>query len=186
MQITDAGLRSLGNSSHILSSINISHAKLISDIGLASLSSGCTKLKVLECSGLFQLADPRLSAPKLSAQAAAWQTILGVAALAKYCPNIEHLDFSGCFRLNVSIQRYVSCLTKLKTLLLSGCPLDPESVIAVAKNCPSLTDVNFSDCGKGVNGAGMKALASNCKGLRVVILGELFDYSHNDSSNLQP
>lgn len=162
----------MGNSSHLLSSLNISHAKLISDIGLASLSAGCTKLRVLECAGLFQLADPRLSAPKLSAAAAAWQAILGVAAVAKYCPNIEHIDFSGCFRLNVSIQRYVSCLTKLKTLLLSGCPLASESLIAVAKNCPFLTDINFSDCGKGVNGAGVKAIASSCFGLRVVILGE--------------
>jgi hypothetical protein len=171
LKITDAGLRSLGNVCHTLSSINISHAKLVSDIGLASLSVGCPKLKSLSCSGVFQLADPRITAGK-GAKAASWETVLGVAAVAKHCLEIDRLDLSGCFRLNMGIQRHISCLVKLKVLLLSGCPVSSEAIVAVSQNCPLLTEINLSDCGKGIDGACLKHLASNCKVLQVVCLGK--------------
>lgn len=120
-------------------------------------------------SGVFQLADPRVT-PGTSRTA--WDSVTGIAAIAKNCPNIENLDLSGCFRLNISIQRYVSCLTSLKTLNLSGCPLSSDTVVAVGQNCPLITDINLSDCGRGINGIGIKTISSNCKGLRTINLGE--------------
>jgi hypothetical protein len=45
-------------------------------------------------------------------------------------------------------------------------------VIAVGQNCPLISDLNLSDCGKGVNGNGIKAFVSNSKGLRIMNLGE--------------
>ena len=141
-------------------------------MGLASLSSGCAKLKKLECCGLFQLADPRLSATKVVPKNVPWETIVGVAAVGKYCPDIEHIDFSGCSRLNMVIQKNVSLLYNLHTLLLSGCPVSSDTITAVAKNCKYITEINFSDCGSGIDGKCMLALTSNCKGLKTINLGE--------------
>lgn len=139
--------------------------------GLASLCSGCLSLKYLACSGVFQLADPRQSVPMVNNKSAAWETLVGVAAVAKYCPDIEHLDLSGCFRLNKSIQRYVSRLSELKTLILSGCLVSPEALVTVAEKCPLITELNLSDCGKGVNGIALQAIAKHCKGLKSIHLG---------------
>lgn len=122
-------------------------------------------------SGVFQLADPRVTPG--NSKKTAWDNVIGVAAIAKYCPNLDTLDLSGCFRLNVSIQRYIPCLHSLKTLNLSGCSITSDTVIAIGEKCPLITDINLSDCGRGVNGNGIKAFVSNCKGLRIVNLGEI-------------
>ena len=147
--------------------------KTISDIGIASLSNGCTKLKKLVCIGLYQLADPRLLIPTINTHTdTSSGSVIGLAALSKHCHDIEYLDLSGCFRLNIAVQKYLSCLKKLKSLFLSNCPLSPSSIIGLSKGCPCITELNLSDCRKGVNGSAMKTLAANCPLIRHLNLGQ--------------
>lgn len=169
-KISDAGLRSLGNSCHSLTSLNISGAKLISDIGLTSIATGCPNLKSLACVGIFQLADPRLSAPK-KGQEQAWQSVLGIASLSNQCTNITNLDLSGCFRLNLALERHVSSLAMLKVVNFTGVnQATSKSFCAVAEGCPLLEDVTLSDCGKAIDNNVLIALAKFCSALKIIIL----------------
>ena len=171
MQITDAGLRTLGSSCHALKSIDISHAKTVTDVGLSSLSVGCPKLQQIKLHGVFLLADPRLSAPKKGAKLEAWQAVIGVAALSENCPELTNLDISGCFRLNITLHQYVSSFKQLRVLNLAGCnQCMTESLVAIARGCAEIEELNLSDCGKVVNNISIQAFASNCRNLRVLTL----------------
>ena len=169
--MSDGGIRSIGNSCHALTKIDISHAKLISDVGVASISLGCPKLTHFACHGLYLLADPRISAPKKGEALEAWQAVVGIAAVAENCKKLEFLDLSGCFRMNVALQRHISEMKMLRVINFSGCNQSTtEALVAVAENCILLEDVNFSDCGKSVNYLTLQALTRSCKFLKVLCL----------------
>ena len=169
-KISDAGLRSVGNSCHSLTSLNISGAKLISDIGLTSIATGCPNLRSLSCAGIFQLADPRLSAPK-KGQEQAWQSVLGIAALGNQCTKITNLDLTGCFRLNLALERHVSSFAMLKVANLTGVNQSTSKAFcSVAAGCPLLEEVILSDCGKAIDNNVLIALAKYCFELKILIL----------------
>lgn len=52
MQITDAGMRSIGSNCHSLVRINISHVRMVTDVGVASLTSGCPALRHVHFHGV--------------------------------------------------------------------------------------------------------------------------------------
>ena len=177
-RISDAGLRSIGNGCHALTSINLSSARLVSDIGVASLSSGCPKLRCIRLHGMYLLTDPRLSAPKRGAKLEAWQNLIGVAALAENCPLLDHLDLSGCFRLNIALHQYVSSFKHITTLNLSGCnQSSTDALTAVARGCATITDLNLSDCGKAVNNKTIQAFATNCRDMKVLTICRCLNFS---------
>jgi hypothetical protein len=171
LQITDAGLRSIGNSCHSLLSLNITGAKIVSDVGISSITSGCPHLKSLVCGGLYLLSDPRLTPAKRSEAAEAWRPLIGMAALAAQCPDIDHLDVTGCFRLNKVFEDDIAQYShKLTYLNLTGCAnASPSAFIALAGGCPSLRQINFSDC-SGVTAAAMRAFSRNCREMKLVTL----------------
>jgi len=104
----------------------------------------------------------------------AWQTIVGVAALAQYSLELENLDLSGCFRLNNAIKSHLSGMTTLKSLNLMGCnQIAVDAFIAVGRHCIHLEDINFSDCGKTVNGKVMETFSKFCKKIRIIHLARL-------------
>jgi len=170
-KITDAGLRSLGTRCHALRTVNISHAKIVTDIGISSLSKGCPELRHVTVHGVFLLSDPRLAAPKKGAKLEAWQTVIGIAALAENCPWMEKLDLSACFRLNIALHQYVSSFQHLISLNLANCnQTTPEALCAVAKGCKLIEDLILSDCAKAVNNKSIQAFCTNCKGIKTLTL----------------
>lgn len=124
------------------------------------------------CNGQYLLSDPRLSAPKKSGgKPDAWQSVVGVAALAMYCPLLEEVDLTGSFRLNLSVKHNLSSLKNLRNICLKGCnQVETESLISLAKNCKLIEELNLSDCGKAVCNSSVQAFASNCINLKTVIL----------------
>lgn len=166
-KVTDAGLRSVGQC-HALASVDVRRNKSVSDVGLSSLSVGCPGLRHLCCDGLFLLSDPRIPPAKRRSKTHA---SVGISALAHFCPSLEKLHLSGCFQLNVSIERFVSTLTSLRDIDLSGCKaLRPQALVALAEGCTLLENVNLSDCGEGVTGAVVEALGAHCRHLKAVNL----------------
>ena len=160
----------------------------MSDVGIASISSGCPNLTHWTCSGLYLLADPRLTpllkksttttvgrrkgsaGAKEENDCEAWNALIGIAALSKKCPDMTSLDVSGCFRLNHVLRKNLARgLLKLKKLSLVGCnQAESASFIGIAEGCVLLEEINLSDCGPAVTTAVMQAFARHCKGLRVI------------------
>ena len=161
----------MGGSCHSLKSLDISHTKLVTDVGISSLSHGCPKLRILNSHGVFMLSDPRLSLPTKGAKLEAWQSLIGIAALAFNCSMLEDLDLSGCFRLNIALHQYVSTMTTLKRLNLTSCnQIASESLEEVAKGCSNLEEIVLTDCGKGVNSKAVTAFSIYCKNMRIVVV----------------
>lgn len=155
----------LGSSCHALTSLDISHAKAVSDVGISSLAKGCPALKTLKCHGLFLLTDPSLAAASTSTgkHLEPWEEVIGLAALAGLCPNLEVVDASGCFRLNRVLQSYFPKLTQLKSLNLKGCNhCSSNALMTLAAGMHLLETLVLSDCGKAVNNKVLQAFAQHC------------------------
>lgn len=116
---------------------------------------------------MYLLSDPRITPAKRTEADQAWQPLIGMAALAVQCPELEHLDVHGCFRLNQVFQNDISQgLHRIKHLNLSGCnTATPGALIALAEGCPDLTNIVFSDC-PGVTTSSMRAFAKHCKNIK--------------------
>ncbi|CAM9908943.1 unnamed protein product, partial [Ectocarpus fasciculatus] len=170
-KITDAGLRGIGSHCHSLTTLNITGCKIVSDVGISSVTSGCPALKSLKCGGLYLLSDPRISPAKRSEADQAWRPVIGMAALAVQCPELEHLDVHGCFRLNQVFENDIAQgLHQIKHLNLSGCnTATPSALGALAQGCPNLTTIVFSDC-PGITSASMRAFSKHCKQMKLVSL----------------
>lgn len=175
-KITDAGLRSVGDHCHSMTYIDLSRVRLVSDIGITSITTGCPSLKRIICSGLYLLADPRTVTTKNKKgdkkDDMTFNGTIGVAAISKYCPNLETLDLSGCFRLNIVFQKHVSKkLLYLKKLNLNGCyEVSTESLMAIGCGCKQLEEIFFADCGPGVTTQAVQAFTKNCKSLKTIVL----------------
>jgi F-box/leucine-rich repeat protein 2/20 len=168
-RVSDAGLRFMGECCRNLKLLDLTGAQYASDVGLTSLCSGCPNLKTLRFKGVWLLADPRLAAPVKGQKLEAWQSVVGIPALVQSCEKLEEIDFSGCFRLNNAVRRYLSTLKQLRTCSLSGCnQMDSKALQALARGCVQLEEVNFNDCGGCVDVDAMKAFAEYCPNLQRV------------------
>lgn len=106
----------------------------------------------------------------------AWQAVVGMAAIAKNAPNLECVDFSGCFRLNKSLKTSLSQMKRLLKLNLMGCTQASDiSLAGVAKGCILLQELCLSDCVKGVTGVSMDAFGTYCPNLRIIVLARCFN-----------
>lgn len=156
----------------------MSNDKYVSDVGVASIASGCRDLEFLRCTSLYLLADPRIGPKKkkdinampLKKQEEPWQSVIGIAAVAKYCLKLQTLDVTGCFRLNTVLLRQVpKGLLHLKVLNLTGCnQAETESLIAVGKACRLIEELTLNDCGDAVTTPVLDAFCTTCLNLRVV------------------
>ena len=148
---------------------------MVSDIGLTSLSTGCPALEKLNCAGLYLLADPRAAPYRYkgdkrseAGEGAAKPTYIGVPAVCRNCSALSSLDLSGCFRLNVALEKHLARhAPTLQKLNLTACnQISSDSLIAIAQGCPILEELILADCGRGVCGASMSALSRGCPLMR--------------------
>jgi len=170
-KISDAGIRSLAAHCLSLTSLDISQAKLVSDVGVANLSVGCPNLKRLVLVGLYLMCDPRnVVNVKKGAKLDAWQSIIGIQAVAQYLEGLEDIDLSGCFRLNKSIRNFLSRIGTLKKVNFTACnQMSTEALVDLAKGCVLLEDITLTDCGECVNNTSITAISKYCKKLHTFV-----------------
>ncbi len=170
-KISDAGMRSLSTHCLALTSLDISQAKLVTDVGVANISAGCLKLKRLALVGLYLMCDPRLIVNvKKGEKLEAWQSIIGIQAVAQHSEHLEELDITGCFRLNKSIRSFLSRIGTLKKVNFTGCnQMATESLVDFAKGCVLVEDITLTDCGECVNDKSVTAIAKHCKQLHTFV-----------------
>ena len=166
---------------HSLITVNVSRDKLVSDIGISSLAVGCPKLISVVCDHLFLLTDPRLlpcQVSKGSKLSGGLSSVVGVAALAQFCPHLQRLSLIGCFQINTGIQKHLSTLKFLKEINLTGCnKISKLSLIQLSQSCVSLESINLTDCGSEVDNLVLDSIGNGCKLLQNLVLARCGNFS---------
>lgn len=179
-------MRSIGSSCYALLILNISYDKLITNIGINSLTISCHKLKTLICRGLHFLSDQMSSSNIKSDSTKSVKLHVGIASIAVTCKNLEFIDLTGCFALNKSIKYHLGKLDNLKHINFSGLKeLTADSLSGFFQNCHNIETINLSDCAKAVNNNAIENLVkyskttlteiilSRCEGIRGAALRAL-------------
>ncbi|XVF06007.1 hypothetical protein REPUB_Repub06bG0011000 [Reevesia pubescens] len=108
----------------------------LSDVGLAKIVVGCSKLEKLSLKWCMDLTD------------------LGIDLLCKKCMDLKYLDVSYLKVTNESLHSIASLL-KLEVLGLMACPLiDDVGLQFMERGCPLLKVIDVSRC-EGVSSSGL-------------------------------
>ena len=98
-----------------------------------------------------------------------------IQELAKGCPGLESLILRRCLKVVPQPQQAQQqarwSFKNLKTLSLSGLPVLDEAIKQLVENNNRLTSVDLSEC-ELITDKAVVALASNCKGLRDLMLSK--------------
>ncbi|CAA7404552.1 unnamed protein product [Spirodela intermedia] len=171
--ITDRGLECLAGSCPALENVNLSYSFQVSDGGVAALSRGCRRLRLLmitscgrEVSGRG-LAGCSPALAYLEADSCAL-TPDGLRA-AVSGGGLEYLNVSGIKSWNGGDGLgVIGGAAQLRVLNLRMCRFSgDESVAAIARGCPLLEEWNLALC-HAVGAAGWSAVAGASKKLKVL------------------
>ncbi|GAV84087.1 LOW QUALITY PROTEIN: LRR_6 domain-containing protein [Cephalotus follicularis] len=100
----------------------------VSDVGLAKIAVGCSKLERLSLKWCKEISD------------------MGVDLLCKKCTDLRALDLSYLKVTNKSLYS-VALLPKLESLAMVGCPLVDDVGLRFLENgCPLLQEIDVSRC----------------------------------------
>jgi hypothetical protein len=90
-------------------------------------------------------------------------TDTSVVVLAEHCPHLTHVNFSQCSQLTItSMVALGELCPHLAHVNFCSCPtLSDSSVVALAEHCPQLTFVRFSGCDQ-LTDMSVVALAEHC------------------------
>lgn len=156
--MTDFGLRQLANGCSKLRHIEFTQCQSISDAGLKSLGETCRVLTTIifaDCgfsdTGLQALvsAGAGESVIMLTLRRCKKITDKGLCAVAQSCQQLKTVDLTRCQRItDAGVQHLASNCPDIIDLTLQGCNgiLD-DSVAHVAQGCPKLTRLDLSACG---------------------------------------
>lgn len=119
-----------------LRELNMDKCLQLTDVGLAKIAVGCSKLEKLSLKWCMEMTD------------------LGIDLLCKKCVDLKYLDVSYLKVTNESLHSIASLL-KLEVLGLMACPLiDDVGLQFIERGCPSLKVIDVSRC-EGVSSSGL-------------------------------
>lgn len=172
-----------------LRTINVSKNSWITDGSVAQLVGGAPALQHLALSTCQHVSDPSLHALStspcatrlqfLDVSSCRWVTEAGVAAVAKSCVSLTHLNLSFCSRAltRPSLDAIAKQLPSLRRLALrvanraDAAGVTDEGIGAVAAGCPLLEHLDAAMCGF-LTSAAVRAVASGCRKLRYLDVGD--------------
>ena len=140
--LTDAGMVQIGRQCPDLRHLDISSRNQnwdhpapgvragdtrVTDVGLTAVAEGCKRLEGLV---VRHLRGERAAV-----------TDAGIALVAAVCPNLSLLDLSGCQRqvTGTALRAVGQHCSRLRSLSVEGCMIDPDGLRAVAGGCPELS-----------------------------------------------
>ena len=126
----------------ILSNINFSDCKKISDIGISAIANSCPLLKNIDFCKCYQITD------------------MGLSALAHRCPLLVNIKFSDCNKISdIGISLLAHKCPLLRHIHLSACrKITDMGISAIAHRCPHLRNIDLYDCYQ-ITDMGISALA---------------------------
>ncbi|CAO2839239.1 unnamed protein product [Amaranthus hypochondriacus] len=154
MEITDLGITAIALGCPGLEKINMSYCKAVTDASLISMSK-CVKLNTFECRGCPLI------------------TSLGIAAVAVGCKHLTKLDIKKCVNINdFGVLPLVHFSHNLKEINLSCTSITDVGLLSLA-SISCLQSMNILHL-KGLNPRGLAAALLACGGLTKVKLHSSF------------
>ena len=148
-QLTDASLAAIGETCKGLTIIDMSGNKNMTDVGIASLTEGCGKLKHISLTS-SQLTDASL------------------AVIGETCKGLTSIDMSR--NRNITDDGIVSLTEgcrQLETINTSYCSeLTDASLAAIGETCRGLTSIDISSINK--TDVGIASLTQGCSQLQSI------------------
>ena len=149
-RVTDTDIEHVVIQCRNLKEINLSGCTLITDVGVAALLHGCVHLSVVLVVGCKQLTNAAITLRRRHLGLRAiflcdCKLITTVKWLATYCPNLQSLHLTNCFRVT------------------------SVAVESVAQNCPALEEIVLANCGN-VTSKAIRALSLGCQRISVLNL----------------
>ncbi|CAO2823977.1 unnamed protein product [Amaranthus hypochondriacus] len=148
MEITDSGIMAIAHGCPDLEMINMSYCKSVTDASLISMSK-CAKLNTLECRGCSLI------------------TSLGIAAIAVGCKHLTRLDIKKCININdFGVLPLAHFSQNLKEINLSCTSITDVGLLSLA-SISCLQSMNILHL-KGLSPRGLAAALLACGGLTKV------------------
>ncbi len=159
-KMTNSGLCSISRCLHDLTWLSLQGLKIVSDIGLAHLATGCLKLEHFNATSLYLIED---------GEERAFATT-GLQKLAAACKGLKLLKLDGCLNLSkISLRAIGKGLRGLVNLSMVNCPnLTEQGLQAIASGCSALESINFNGCGMAITDQIIVTFAKNCSNLRSI------------------
>ncbi|KAK4757000.1 hypothetical protein SAY87_007127 [Trapa incisa] len=175
--ISDAGLLGFGKAAGALESFCLEGSSRISLAGVVGLLSNCgSRLKALafsKCMGVKDLhgeaaistISPCKSLRSFSIQNCPGFGDASIALVARLCPGLHHIDFTGLWRITDSglLPLFERCKEGLKTVNLTNCvTVTDEAIFALTRlHGVTLEMLSLDGCRK-VSDSSLEAIGDNC------------------------
>lgn len=149
----------------------------VTDGGLVSLISCCSKLNVLDLTCCRDITDAALHAiaahcrdlRSLKMEGCKKITDRGLSLVTRACAQLDELDLTDCNITDAGLSSIASC-TGLRSLKLGFCgEVTNAGIAAIGLGCTNLKDADLYRC-EGVGDAGVTALTNCCTGLKNINL----------------
>ena len=157
--LTDECLKTLSSQSltsgQSLTSLNLSGAEKITDLGIQALSPCLPQLHSLYLENLFNISS------------------VGLAVVAKYAKKLKRLSLAGCLKIDgVGFATIGDCSRELQYLNLSGCQkIKPWAFMNIFQSASKIVSLDVSYCSL-ITDDEIKILSESSKGLRSINLRE--------------
>ncbi|XP_052118488.1 F-box/LRR-repeat protein 3 isoform X5 [Arachis duranensis] len=134
-----------------LREVNMDKCLGVTDIGLARIAVGCSRLERLSLKWCFEISD------------------LGVDLLCKKCFYLKVLDVSYLKELSGPLVHCLKNLEQLSAIRIDGVRVSDFFLQTIGKNCKFIVELGLSKC-IGVTNMGILHLVSGCGSLKILDL----------------
>ncbi|CAA6654331.1 unnamed protein product [Spirodela intermedia] len=139
----------------LLRELNVTKCLGVTDVGLARVAVGCSKLERLDLKWCLEISD------------------IGIDLLVKKCRALKDLDISYLKVTNASLQS-ISSLEKLEVLSMVACSLIDDTGLSYLENGNNcLRSINFSRC-DSVSSVGFSSIIKAHSHLKKIYVGHCF------------
>jgi Leucine Rich repeat len=188
-EITDHSVASLAEKCKDLRSVCLHGCNRVTDGAIKAIANSCPDLEKLDIAGRLRTDVRRMSfiseiknesfvvvgqkCSKLVDITIAYNfvTDIGIAALARGCPQLRSFSSSFCPSISTAgITALSHGCKKLRTIHLANCRrISDDCLFRIAEGCPELTSFNLSSS-EAVTSAGISCIAGGCKNLLYITL----------------
>ena len=190
-EITDHSVAFLAERCKELRSVCLNGCKGVTDKGMKAVANSCPHLEKLEVAGLFCYSEDYRQAHWYSSEITDESFVvvgqkcsklvdikiacnkvadIGIAALARGCPQLRSFYADGCSISTAGITALSHGCEELHTIRLTNCRrISDDCLFRIAEGCPELTSFKLS-MSEALTSAGISCIARGCEKLTSIMI----------------